>query len=206
MAAPAGRDGVGKAKPPSSSRTARVAPVLALALEIRTAVSNHEVRDLIRRMNAANPPWGLPRIHGELLKIGIEISQRQLPSTWCENEGRWRSFLRNPGRRHSCDRYVRGCVRLVSAAVCDDHPGARSQKDCAFPCHAVPDLRLASATGNRSVPLGQCSTLSAAAIAMPRMARSSQASRCDGNRRDCQCAAITLGERIRRARHRFDSS
>jgi hypothetical protein len=95
MAAPAGRDGVGKAKPPSSSRTARVAPVLALALEIRTAVSNHEVRDLIRRMNAANPPWGLPRIHGELLKIGIEISQRQLPSTWCENEGRWRSFLRN---------------------------------------------------------------------------------------------------------------
>jgi hypothetical protein len=35
----------------------------------------HEVRDLIRQMNAANPLWGAPRIHGELLKLGIEISQ-----------------------------------------------------------------------------------------------------------------------------------
>ncbi|MGD0291299.1 MAG: integrase core domain-containing protein [Candidatus Binataceae bacterium] len=34
-----------------------------------------EVRDLIRQMNAANPLWGAPRIHGELLKLGIEISQ-----------------------------------------------------------------------------------------------------------------------------------
>ena len=26
-------------------------------------------------MNAANPLWGAPRIHGELLKLGIEVSQ-----------------------------------------------------------------------------------------------------------------------------------
>src|SRR5216683_1846030 len=36
---------------------------------------DREVRDLIRQMNAANPFWGAPRIHGELLKLGIEISQ-----------------------------------------------------------------------------------------------------------------------------------
>ena len=36
---------------------------------------DREVRDLIRQMNAANPLWGAPRIHGELLKLGIEISQ-----------------------------------------------------------------------------------------------------------------------------------
>ena len=40
-----------------------------------------EIRDLIRRMSRANPLWGAPRIHGELLKLGIEISQATV--------GRW---------------------------------------------------------------------------------------------------------------------
>ncbi len=34
-----------------------------------------EVRDLIRKMSVANPLWGAPRIHGELLKLGINLSQ-----------------------------------------------------------------------------------------------------------------------------------
>src|SRR5437773_1661781 len=40
-----------------------------------------EIRDLIRRMSNANPLWGAPRIHGELLKLGINISQATV--------GRW---------------------------------------------------------------------------------------------------------------------
>ena len=36
---------------------------------------DREVRDLIRQMNSTNPLWGAPRIHGELLKLGIEVSQ-----------------------------------------------------------------------------------------------------------------------------------
>src|SRR5580692_95642 len=36
---------------------------------------DREGRDLIRQMNTANPLWGAPRIHSELLKLGIEISQ-----------------------------------------------------------------------------------------------------------------------------------
>ena len=40
-----------------------------------------EIRDLIRRMSKANPLWGAPRIHGELLKLGIKISQATV--------GRW---------------------------------------------------------------------------------------------------------------------
>jgi hypothetical protein len=34
-----------------------------------------EFRDLIRQMSLANPLWGAPRIHGELLKLGIAVSQ-----------------------------------------------------------------------------------------------------------------------------------
>ena len=34
-----------------------------------------EVKGLIRRMSGENALWGAPRIHGELLKLGIEVSQ-----------------------------------------------------------------------------------------------------------------------------------
>jgi hypothetical protein len=34
-----------------------------------------KIRDLIREMSRANWLWGAPRIHGELLKLGIEIAQ-----------------------------------------------------------------------------------------------------------------------------------
>jgi hypothetical protein len=40
-----------------------------------------EIRQLIRAMSLANPLWGAPRIHGELLKLGIDIGQTCL--LWC---------------------------------------------------------------------------------------------------------------------------
>ena len=59
----------------------------------------HEVRDLIRQMNAANPLWGAPRIHGELLKLGIEISQATVAKYMIRRRRRpsptWRSRLLN---------------------------------------------------------------------------------------------------------------
>jgi hypothetical protein len=36
-----------------------------------------EVRDLIRRMSIENPLWGAPKIHGELLKLGIDVAQKR---------------------------------------------------------------------------------------------------------------------------------
>jgi hypothetical protein len=40
----------------------------------RSAIGT-ELRDLIRRTSCANPLWGAPRIHGELLKLGLTVSQ-----------------------------------------------------------------------------------------------------------------------------------
>ena len=60
---------------------------------------SREIRDLIRRMSNANPLWGAPRIHGELLKLGIKISQatvgRWMPWRPKVPSPTWRSFLRN---------------------------------------------------------------------------------------------------------------
>jgi hypothetical protein len=36
---------------------------------------DREIRDLIRRMSQANLLWGAPRIHGELLMLGIEVAE-----------------------------------------------------------------------------------------------------------------------------------
>jgi putative transposase len=62
---------------------------------------NREVRELIFRMVAENPTWGGPRIHGELLKLGFEISERTV-SRWVKRATRnpdparrWLVFLRN---------------------------------------------------------------------------------------------------------------
>jgi putative transposase len=56
-------------------------------------------RDLIRQMCLANPLWGAPRIHGELLRLGIEISQatvgRYMPWRPKAPSPTWRSFLHN---------------------------------------------------------------------------------------------------------------
>jgi hypothetical protein len=41
-----------------------------------------ELRALIRRMSIENPLWGAPRIHGELLKLGFEVAQSSVASTW----------------------------------------------------------------------------------------------------------------------------
>src|SRR5467141_655329 len=60
-----------------------------------------EVRELIFRMVADNPSWGAPRIHGELLMLGFDVSERTV-SRWMtraprdpEQAKRWLAFLRN---------------------------------------------------------------------------------------------------------------
>jgi transposase InsO family protein len=64
----------------------------------RPSVSS-EVADLIRRMSLANPRWGAPRIHGELLKLGIQVSQATVANYMVRHRKppsqNWRTFLQN---------------------------------------------------------------------------------------------------------------
>ena len=58
-----------------------------------------EVRQLIRDMSLANPLWGAPRIHGELLKLGIDVGQTSVAKYMARRRGPpsqgWKTFLRN---------------------------------------------------------------------------------------------------------------
>ena len=58
-----------------------------------------ETRPLIRTMCLANPLWGAPRIHGELLKLGIVVSEATVSKYMIRHRGppsqSWRTFLLN---------------------------------------------------------------------------------------------------------------
>jgi len=60
-----------------------------------------DLREIIFRMIAENRTWGAPRIHGELLALGFDISERTV-SRWMQRApkdpkqgNRWKAFLRN---------------------------------------------------------------------------------------------------------------
>jgi hypothetical protein len=58
-----------------------------------------KIRKLIRQMSNANPLWGAPQIHGELLKLDIEVSQATVAQYMVRRRGtpsqNSRTFLRN---------------------------------------------------------------------------------------------------------------
>jgi len=58
-----------------------------------------EIRDLIRKMCRENPGWGAPRIHGELLKLGIDIGETSVSKYMMRGRKppsqTWRTFLEN---------------------------------------------------------------------------------------------------------------
>src|SRR5438105_3294587 len=61
--------------------------------------TNTDIRKLVKTMAEDNLGWGAPRIHGELLKLGIEISERTvsrlMPKRSTAPSQTWRAFLDN---------------------------------------------------------------------------------------------------------------
>ena len=62
-------------------------------------IVSREVRDLVRRMCRENPSWGAPRVHGELLKLGIDIGEssvsKYMVRCYKPPSQTWRIFLEN---------------------------------------------------------------------------------------------------------------
>jgi putative transposase len=62
-----------------------------------------EVRELIHRICRENPTWGAPRIHGELLKLGINIGETSVSKYMVRRRKppsqTWRIFLENHAKR-----------------------------------------------------------------------------------------------------------
>jgi hypothetical protein len=68
-------------------------------LRIGRPIVPHDVRTLIREMSTANRLWGAPRIHGELQKLGISVSQSTVAKYMHRRlrppSQAWRTFLTN---------------------------------------------------------------------------------------------------------------
>jgi putative transposase len=58
-----------------------------------------DIRDLIRTLSRENPLWGAPRIHGELLKLGIDVGETSVSKYMLRRRRppsqKWRTFLEN---------------------------------------------------------------------------------------------------------------
>jgi len=64
---------------------------------------SREIRDLIHNMSGSNVLWGAPRLHGELLKLGIEVSQATVAKYMVKHQKpssqTWRTFLKNHAKQ-----------------------------------------------------------------------------------------------------------
>jgi transposase InsO family protein len=120
-----------------------------------------DVRDLIRALSTANPLWGAPRIHGELRKLGIVVSQSTVAKYMRRHQPApsqpWRTFLTNHAHQIAAtDFFVVPTVtfrllfvlvilghdrrRIVHVAVTDHPTAAWTAQQCrnAFPEDQAP--------------------------------------------------------------------
>jgi len=80
-----------------------------------------EVRQLIREMSLANPLWGAPRIHGEVLKLGIDVGQTSVAKYMARDrrppsQG-WRRIRLPNGSPSKSRRHVVGRARHTISSV-----------------------------------------------------------------------------------------
>jgi hypothetical protein len=123
-----------------------------------------EVRDLIRRMSLENPFWGATKIHGELLKLGIQVAQSTVSIYMVPRSDRplqtWMTFVRNHMEGiASIDLFV---VPTIAFQTTIRISGSRARAAAVAMVCGDPqsDGRVAGAPDHRSVPMGQCAEVS----------------------------------------------
>jgi hypothetical protein len=111
-----------------------------------------EVRELIFRMVVENPTWGAPRIHGELLMLGFDLSERSI-SRWMkrapkdpDRTKRWLAFLRN--HREAIVAMDFFTVPTITLRVEDE---VSAYQECLRSCDVCFSLRLRGIPGPQTV-------------------------------------------------------
>ena len=112
---------------------------------------DHELRSLIRWMCRENPLWGAPRIHGELLMLGIKVSEstvgRYMIRTGRPRSQGWKTFLRNHAAGiASIDLFVVRTISQVALCVGDTSP--RTPTVAYHRCDDQSDRRMDRRTSN----------------------------------------------------------
>jgi hypothetical protein len=110
-----------------------------------------QVRSLIRQMSEANPLWGAPRIHGELLKLGIHIGQTAV-AKYMARRPRHPLLVGAP----SCNSMWRPSPPPICSSwsalhfrCCrGDRPQARPPEDCSFRGHRPSNTGMACSPSN----------------------------------------------------------
>jgi putative transposase len=116
---------------------------------------SRQVREVIRTIACANPLWRAPRIHGELRKLGIEVSERTvsrvLRTVKRPPSQTWKTFLQNHiggDRRHRLlhrtDDPPAGSVRVSRA-------GASAEEGASFRSYGTSERRMGRAAGGGSL-------------------------------------------------------
>src|ERR1700693_4992754 len=139
---------------------------IILAMEIESAgwQANSSVGDTQaypRDEHCQSAVWGAPRIHGELLKLGVDIGQTSVAKYMARrrdppSQG-WRTFLRNHADGIAAmDMFV---VPTISALWIADH-GARPATYSVVCRHSASNCRMDRKPGHGSMRLGTGSPLS----------------------------------------------
>jgi hypothetical protein len=101
-------------------------------------------RDLIRRIAAENCLWGAPRSHGELLKLGITISERTVSRYLCgrptTRSQTWRTFFAN---------HLGGQTLISPVMFADAHEEDIVVDPCDLPCRPAPSIDASRASIHR---------------------------------------------------------
>src|SRR4051812_35048479 len=113
-------------------------------------------------MSLANPFWGAPRIHGELLKLGIDVGQTSVAKYMARHrhppsQG-WRTFLLNHVEGiASIDLFVVPTISFRAVRVA--HPAKRSSAHPVARCHCAPDRRMDRPASHRGMRLGELASI-----------------------------------------------
>jgi hypothetical protein len=121
-----------------------------------------EIRQLIREMSVANPLWGAPRIHGELLKVGMDVGQTTVAKYAAKRRAAAVAGLEDlcsQSRRRPSRRSTGGADDLVWAAVWTSHPAAVTPRASVAGCDSPSQCRMACPSADRGLRLGRASTL-----------------------------------------------